>query len=172
MSSKAPLFFSTGRLLPTSHSRFDGRIPKTEKSPRLGSRSVRKNLLEHRQGRSRTQIRCRSVTYLFQRNHSLQPNETNRWRFSGVQDTQYTEQSLLEQLELCAEHLDRAERYECLGELYRLIIPQYEKARNYTALAQAYQTLSKAYHKVTEVNRSRKRLLGRYYRVVFHGQVN
>lgn len=90
---------------------------------------------------------------------------------TGVQDIQYTEQSLLEQLEVCAECLERSERYECLAEVYRLIVPMHEKKRNFAALAQCYQNLSKAYLKVTEVMRSGKRLLGRFYRVTFYGQV-
>ncbi|KAK3914024.1 Dedicator of cytokinesis protein 9 [Frankliniella fusca] len=89
---------------------------------------------------------------------------------AGVQDVQYTEQSLLEQLEVCAECLERAERYECLSEVYRLIVPMHEKKRNFAALAQCYQNLSKAYLKVTEVMRSGKRLLGRFFRVTFYGQ--
>lgn len=88
------------------------------------------------------------------------------------QDSQYTEQMLLDQLKECAELLDRAERYECLGELYRLIVPAYEERRDYVALAAVYEHLTQAYTKVTEVNRSGKRLLGRFYRVIFFGQVS
>lgn len=91
---------------------------------------------------------------------------------SGNQDTQYNEQMLLEQLKDCAEYLDRAERYECLGHLYRLIIPIFENRRDYTSLSRAYEHLAQAYTKVTEVNRTGKRMLGRYYRVVFFGQVS
>lgn len=91
---------------------------------------------------------------------------------SGAQDSQYTEHMLLEQLKECADYLDRAERYECLGELYRLIIPMYEQRRDYVSLTQTYEHLAQAYSKVTEVNRSGKRMLGRYYRVVFFGQVS
>lgn len=36
---------------------------------------------------------------------------------SGAQDSQYTEQMLLDQLKECAEYLDRAERLECLGKV-------------------------------------------------------
>lgn len=90
----------------------------------------------------------------------------------GGQDSQYSEQILLDQLKDCAEYLDRAERYECLGELYRLIIPILENRRDYTNLSQSYEHLAQAYNKVTEVNRSGKRMLGRYYRVVFFGQVS
>lgn len=90
---------------------------------------------------------------------------------SGTPDSQYTEQMLLEQLKDCAEYLDRAERYECLGELYRLIIPILEHRRDYTTLAQCYEHLAQSYSKINEVNRSGKRMLGRFYRVVFFGQV-
>lgn len=89
---------------------------------------------------------------------------------AGVQDVQYTEFILLEQLETCAEFLDKAERYEIQGELYKLIIPMYEKKRNYDMLRKSYQALAQNYEKVVEVNRSGKRLLGRYYRVGFYGQ--
>lgn len=91
---------------------------------------------------------------------------------SGAQDSnQYTEQMLLDQLKECAEYLDRAERLECLGELYRLIIPILENRRDYLGLAQSYSHLEQAYNKITEFNRSGKRLLGRFYRVVFYGKV-
>lgn len=90
---------------------------------------------------------------------------------SGSQDSQYTEQMLLEQLKECADYLDRAERYECLGELYRLIIPILENRRDYIRLSHAYEHLAQAYNKVIEVNRTGKRLLGRFYRVIFFGQV-
>lgn len=36
---------------------------------------------------------------------------------SGVQDIQYTEYLLLEQLITCAEYIDKSERYEILGKL-------------------------------------------------------
>ncbi|XP_066143426.1 dedicator of cytokinesis protein 9 isoform X2 [Euwallacea fornicatus] len=88
---------------------------------------------------------------------------------SGVQDIQYTEFTLLEQLESCAEYIDKAERYEIMGELFKLVIPLYEKKRNYEQLKKSYQSLAQNYDKVIEVNRSGKRLLGRYYRVGFYG---
>nr|CAD7259038.1 unnamed protein product [Timema shepardi] len=89
---------------------------------------------------------------------------------AGVQDIQYTEFILLEQLEQCADYMEKAERYELLGELNRLIIPIYEHKRNYEALAHRYKTLAQAYSKIVEVTRSGRRLLGRYYRVAFFGQ--
>lgn len=90
----------------------------------------------------------------------------------GVHDVQYTEQILLEQLENCVPLIEKAERYELLGPLYRLIIPMYEKRRNYHALSQCYENLATAYSKIAEVNKTGKRLLGRYYRVAFFGSVS
>ncbi|RZF44325.1 hypothetical protein LSTR_LSTR006875 [Laodelphax striatellus] len=89
---------------------------------------------------------------------------------SGVHDVQYTEQTLVAQLECCAEYLKKAERYECLGPLYRLIVPIYEKRRDYQLLGQCYQTLTQSCADVVQVQRSGKRLLGRYYRVALFGQ--
>lgn len=91
---------------------------------------------------------------------------------SGGQDSQYNEQMLLDQLKDCAEYLDRAERFECLGELYRLILPILENRRDYIALSQSCEHLAQCYNKVVEVMKSGKRLLGRFYRVVFFGQVH
>ncbi|EFA03420.2 Dedicator of cytokinesis protein 11-like Protein [Tribolium castaneum] len=89
---------------------------------------------------------------------------------AGVQDVQYTEIVLLDQLETCAEYVDKSERYEIMGELYKLIVPIYEKARNYEMLMKSYQTLAQNYEKVLQANKSGRRLLGRYYRVGFYGQ--
>lgn len=90
---------------------------------------------------------------------------------SGAQDSQYTEQTLLDQLKECAEYLDRSERLECLGELYKLIIPILEQRRDFQALTQSYDHLSQSYTRVMEFMKSGKRLLGRFYRVIFFGQV-
>ncbi|XP_065085612.1 dedicator of cytokinesis protein 9 isoform X1 [Ochlerotatus camptorhynchus] len=89
---------------------------------------------------------------------------------SGASDSQYTEQLLLDQLKECAECLDRAERHECLGELYRLIVPILEGRRDYPGLAQCYEHLMQSYNRVIEFNKSGKRLLGRFYRVIYYGQ--
>lgn len=90
---------------------------------------------------------------------------------SGTQDSQYTETTLLDQLRKCADFLDRAERLECLGELYRLIIPILEHRRDYSGLIECYNHLSQSYQRVIDFNRSGKRLLGRFYRVIFYGQI-
>lgn len=79
---------------------------------------------------------------------------------------------MLEQLELCAEMLEKAERFELLGHLYRLIVPMYEEKRNYEALANCYTHLAQACNKIVEVTKSGKRLLGRFYRIAFFGSVS
>jgi hypothetical protein len=89
---------------------------------------------------------------------------------AGVQDVQYTEIVLLEQLETCVQYVDKSERYETMGELYKLIVPMYEKARNYEMLKKSYQNLAQNYEKIVQANKSGRRLLGRYYRVGFYGQ--
>lgn len=90
---------------------------------------------------------------------------------SGTQDSQYTETMLLDQLKNCADFIDRSERLECLGELYRLIIPILENRRDYHGLIQSYEHLAQSYQRVIDFNRTGKRLLGRFYRVVFYGQM-
>ncbi|XP_072180438.1 dedicator of cytokinesis protein 9-like [Diadema setosum] len=89
---------------------------------------------------------------------------------TGMQDVQYTEDNLLHQLERCAEGLQKSERYESMGELYKLIIPFYERNRDFQRLALAYGKLSKAYEKVMKLQGTGKRLLGNYFRVAFFGQ--
>uniref|UniRef100_A0A8D0CW74 Dedicator of cytokinesis 9 n=1 Tax=Sander lucioperca TaxID=283035 RepID=A0A8D0CW74_SANLU len=77
---------------------------------------------------------------------------------------------LMELLEECADGLWKAERYELISDIYKLIIPIYEKRRDFEKLAHLYDTLHRAYSKVTEVMHSGKRLLGTYFRVAFFGQ--
>ncbi|MEQ2219872.1 Dedicator of cytokinesis protein 9, partial [Xenoophorus captivus] len=78
---------------------------------------------------------------------------------------------LLELLEECADGLWKAERYELIANIYRLIIPIYEERRDFQKLTHLYDTLHRAYTKVMEVMHTGKRLLGTYFRVAFFGQV-
>ena len=59
----------------------------------------------------------------------------------GLVDTVFTVDSLIHQLELSATMVERAERYELLGNLYRILIPIYEGRRDYPALVQCYSHL-------------------------------
>uniref|UniRef100_A0A3Q4M4S1 Dedicator of cytokinesis 9 n=1 Tax=Neolamprologus brichardi TaxID=32507 RepID=A0A3Q4M4S1_NEOBR len=89
----------------------------------------------------------------------------------GMQDVHFSEEVLMELLEECADGLWKAERYELIADVYRLIIPIYEQRRDFEKLAHLYDTLHRAYTKVMEVMHSGKRLLGTYFRVAFFGQV-
>ncbi|XP_028846234.1 dedicator of cytokinesis protein 9 isoform X2 [Denticeps clupeoides] len=88
----------------------------------------------------------------------------------GMQDVHFNEDVLMELLEECADGLWKAERYELISDIYKLIIPIYEKRRDFEKLAHLYNTLHRAYSKVTEVMHTGKRLLGTYFRVAFFGQ--
>ncbi|XP_048588509.1 dedicator of cytokinesis protein 9 isoform X4 [Nematostella vectensis] len=86
-------------------------------------------------------------------------------------EQRFTLAHLSDLLEKSAQFLDRAERYEVMGEVYKLAIPIYEQERNFAGLANAYQNLAKAYAKVVEVTASGKRMLGKYFRVAFFGKM-
>ncbi|KAF3706389.1 Dedicator of cytokinesis protein 9 [Channa argus] len=88
----------------------------------------------------------------------------------GMQDVHFNEEVLMELLEACADGLWKAERYELIADVYRLIIPIYEQRRDFEKLTHLYDTLHRAYTKVIEVMHTGKRLLGTYFRVAFFGQ--
>uniref|UniRef100_A0A4W5P569 Dedicator of cytokinesis 9 n=1 Tax=Hucho hucho TaxID=62062 RepID=A0A4W5P569_9TELE len=88
----------------------------------------------------------------------------------GMQDVHFNEDVLMELLEECADGLWKAERYELISDVYKLIIPIYEQGRDFEKLSHLYDTLHRAYIKVTEVMHTGKRLLGTYFRVSFFGQ--
>uniref|UniRef100_A0A3B4ZQC4 Dedicator of cytokinesis 11 n=1 Tax=Stegastes partitus TaxID=144197 RepID=A0A3B4ZQC4_9TELE len=89
---------------------------------------------------------------------------------TGMQDVYYTEEVLVEHLEVCVEFLWKAERYELITHIAKLIIPIYEKRHEYEKLSRLYDTLHRAYNKIMEVIQSGRRLLGTYFRVAFYGQ--
>ncbi|XP_035744752.1 dedicator of cytokinesis protein 10 isoform X4 [Egretta garzetta] len=89
---------------------------------------------------------------------------------SGMQDTPYNENVLVEQLELCVEYLWKSERYELIAEVNKPIIAVFEKQRDFKRLSDLYYDIHRSYLKVAEVVNSEKRLFGRYYRVAFYGQ--
>ncbi|XP_051876848.1 dedicator of cytokinesis protein 11 [Pristis pectinata] len=89
---------------------------------------------------------------------------------AGMQDVHYTEDVLVELLEKCADGLWNAERYELMAVIYKLIIPIYEKRRDFERLAFLYNTLNEAYKKIIQVLHTGRRLLGTFFRVGFYGQ--
>ncbi|KAL2096343.1 hypothetical protein ACEWY4_008491 [Coilia grayii] len=89
---------------------------------------------------------------------------------AGTQDTPYTEDTLVEQLELCVDYLWKSERYELIADINKPVIAVFEKRRDFKRLSELYYDIHRSYLKVTEVVNSEKRLFGRYYRVAFYGQ--
>ncbi|XP_061575354.1 dedicator of cytokinesis protein 10 isoform X9 [Cololabis saira] len=89
---------------------------------------------------------------------------------TGTQDTPYTEDTLVEQLELCVDYLWKSERYELIADINKPVIAVFEKRRDFKRLSELYYDIHRSYLKVTEVVNSEKRLFGRYYRVAFYGQ--
>ncbi|KAG7471086.1 hypothetical protein MATL_G00120630 [Megalops atlanticus] len=89
---------------------------------------------------------------------------------TGMQDTPYTEDTLVEQLELCQDYLWKSERYELVADMNKPVIAVFEKRRDFKRLSELYYDIHRSYQKVTEVVNSEKRLFGRYYRVAFYGQ--
>lgn len=73
--------------------------------------------------------------------HCMYSNSCIFQQCAGLVDTVFTMDSLINQLELAAGLVERAERYELLGNLYRILIPIYEARRNYQALVQCYSHL-------------------------------
>uniref|UniRef100_A0A673Y8G6 Dedicator of cytokinesis 10 n=1 Tax=Salmo trutta TaxID=8032 RepID=A0A673Y8G6_SALTR len=84
---------------------------------------------------------------------------------TGTQDTPYTEDTLVEQLELCVDYLWKSERHELIADINKPVIAVFEKRRDF----KLYYDIHRSYLKVTEVVNSEKRLFGRYYRVAFYG---
>ncbi|KAM9318239.1 dedicator of cytokinesis protein 10 isoform 3-T3 [Pholidichthys leucotaenia] len=89
---------------------------------------------------------------------------------TGTQDTPYTEDTLVEQLELCVDYLWKSERYELIADINKPVIVVFEKRRDFKRLSELYYDIHRSYLKVAEVVNSEKRLFGRYYRVAFYGQ--
>ncbi|KAI4544507.1 hypothetical protein MG293_004773 [Ovis ammon polii] len=90
---------------------------------------------------------------------------------SGMQDTPYNENILVEQLYMCVEFLWKSERYELIADVNKPIIAVFEKQRDFKKLSDLYYDIHRSYLKVAEVVNSEKRLFGRYYRVAFYGQI-
>lgn len=96
--------------------------------------------------------------------------ETTMTEDCGIQDIHYSEEVLVELLERCVDGLWKAERYELISDISKLIIPIYEKRREFEKLTDLYRRLHGAYTKILDVMHSGKRLLGTYFKVAFYGQ--
>lgn len=74
-------------------------------------------------------------------------------------------------LETSIKYLEQAERYELMAEVYKLLQPFYEKARDFKHMMEMYGRLHEAFRKVVDITATGKRYLGTYFRVAFYGKV-
>ncbi|GCB69887.1 hypothetical protein scyTo_0010660 [Scyliorhinus torazame] len=84
----------------------------------------------------------------------------------GMQDTPYTEDTLVEQLEACVDYLWKSERHELIANVYKPVILVYEKKRDFKAVAFFEEDDSKEYiykePKLTGLSEISQRLLKLY----------
>ncbi|RWS10848.1 Dedicator of cytokinesis protein 9-like protein, partial [Dinothrombium tinctorium] len=85
-------------------------------------------------------------------------------------EEQFSEEMLISSLEQAVDLFTRAERYEVVPEVYKIMIPLHEKTKNYEVLSRIHKSIAESYDKVIMVKKSGRRLLGKYYRVVFFGK--
>lgn len=85
-------------------------------------------------------------------------------------EQQFTEESLIKSLQTTIELYAKAERYEVIPELYRLLTPFFEKVRDYETLSKAHREISDNYQKILNLQKSNRRFLGKYYKVSFFGK--
>jgi hypothetical protein len=82
----------------------------------------------------------------------------------------FTEQGLIRVMQQAINHLVRAQLYEQATELYKLLLPVYEKNRDYANLAASHLELHDIHKKIIDALQSQSRVLGTYYRVFFLGE--
>lgn len=81
----------------------------------------------------------------------------------------FTEQGLIELLELSATHFREAQLYEAVNEVYKIVAPIYEARREHVELEKVYRGLSDCYKEI--VQRGQHRFIGTYFRVGFYGLI-
>eukprot|EP01137_Pigoraptor_chileana_P018685 Opistho-2@78585 len=81
----------------------------------------------------------------------------------------FSEDGLRNLLEQAISELEKAELYEVVNEVYKLLLPIYQKERAYGDLATAHRRLASIFDSIQAVTQSGKRLLGSYFRVGFYG---
>ena len=82
----------------------------------------------------------------------------------------YTEWTVAEHLETARKFLVKGDRFEALVPLSRLVIPIYEKNRDFRRLTSVYEALYLACQNAVKVSQNGRRYLGKYFRVAFYGQ--
>ncbi|XP_067028614.1 dedicator of cytokinesis protein 7-like isoform X1 [Acropora muricata] len=79
----------------------------------------------------------------------------------------FSENGLVSLLEMAANRFTLAQLFECVNEVYKLLIPILEARRDYKKLTAVHKKLSEAFAKIIQTEG--KRMLGTYFRVGFYG---
>ncbi|KJE96095.1 Dock7 protein [Capsaspora owczarzaki ATCC 30864] len=82
----------------------------------------------------------------------------------------FSEAGLVALLEKSISFLKKAEYYETVNEMYKLLLPILEKNRSFEKLAEHHGKLQDIFQLIVGVMQSGKRILGSYYRVGFYGE--
>ena len=87
----------------------------------------------------------------------------------------FSEKGLLEMLPHAVKYFKKAQRFELVGPVYKLMIPFFERDRDYEQLAAACEDMRVCYEDIVKANEHEKsghnRMLGLYYRVGFFGSL-
>ena len=93
-------------------------------------------------------------------------------------------------LENALTYLEKAERYELMNDVFKILLPFYERERDYKVrqsthknetcycailyqmMMEMYGRLHEAFTKVVSIMKTGKRYLGTYFRVAFYGHVS
>jgi len=81
----------------------------------------------------------------------------------------FTEAGLIKIIHEAIKYLNQAELYEAANELYKLVLPIFEKHRRYPELRGSHAALTKIFDCIINSTGAQARLLGSYYRVGFYG---
>ncbi|XP_075242706.1 dedicator of cytokinesis protein 11-like isoform X2 [Convolutriloba macropyga] len=90
---------------------------------------------------------------------------------SQQQDDSFSQEIFVKLLETALEHIWQSQRFEIVPRVVQLILPFYDRQRNYERLVELHQQCSKAYTKMMEVYASGKRFLASYFRIAFFGKI-
>jgi len=82
----------------------------------------------------------------------------------------FTEKGMTKVMSDSIEYLKKGELYETANEVYKLLIRLYETNHDYHSLARCHGDLEGIFKSIITANENQGRLLGSYYRVVFHGK--
>jgi hypothetical protein len=80
------------------------------------------------------------------------------------------ERSVAEHFESACKMLDQAELYERCTEVYKELLPLYEKKKDFKSLSNSHLHIHSVYEKLIEAEKKQTRMLGTYYRIGFYGK--